>query len=400
MELPELKDILDDTPGDTRVSPSAVVGRVDRRRARVQRSVAAVAAVALVGTAGVALALRQGPDAVPASPDTSAPTPAPTATRTVQVDPAAVAPLETYSECTIEAPESWLALISAAPANPPDGSPWVEQSGTTITWHGETSRAIAQDAAPDSPEFTDGRFVVYVDDVGRVMVWDSTHPDAPPEAVTGPEYSPTESLGFFQLDDGLLWLSTTVAHSEDYKSSGDYTGRVEVVRIDGDREPSLVVEEKGLNMVEVWDGAIQTMLHDDPAITLYEPDGAVREHPLPEELRSHRVLSASEQALMLFDKDGVSSLYLPESDEQFTINSVEGPGGTVDGGWALLGGDGMEARQVLLDLRAKVRVNLPDVDPAGNAYSLRDGYLWVTNPGNPMASDPIDVADLPEVDCP
>lgn len=398
MELPDLKHILDDTPSHTTVSPAAVTRRVDGQRARIRRGAAAVTAVALVGTTAVALTLRQGPDAVPASPGTSASAPAPAVTTIATSAPVVAGPLETYSTCTVEAPATWVALIEGAATNPPTARPWIEQVGSRILWHGEAEHVVAEDAQTESIEVTDGRFVVFVDTAGNLRAWDSTSPGETPEVVSAGDFSPADSLNTFQLADGVLWLTRTRAHSEDYKQSGNWTGRVETIDLAGDPEPQLVAEEKGLDAVEVWDGAIQVMIHGGP-FTLYEPDGTVREHPLPEDLRTTRVMSYSDHGLFLFGMDGDSSLYLPEADQQIPINSPEGPAGTVDGPWALLQTGDEEVPQTMLNLDTQVRVDLPKREYGPFTYTLRGGFLWV-NSEAPLSSDPIALEDLPEVTCP
>ncbi|MFD0866516.1 hypothetical protein ACFQ06_11945, partial [Tessaracoccus lubricantis] len=331
-------------------------------------------------------------DAVPAAPTASTTAPAPAATVTQTGSPVG-APLETFSECTIAMPESWLPLFEVG--STPGITAWLEQEGQTLTWHGDEVRVLTETADPATPEHTDGRHAAWVGDDGRVMVWDARMPEDAPVAVTGPDFSPVDSLNSFQLDDGVLWLSRTITHSDDYKRSGNWTGRVEAIELDGDRVPRLVVEAKGLDAVGLWDGAIQVMI-DGGAITLYEPDGTVRDIPLPEELQTSRVLSHSDTALLLYDRSGTSSLYLLEEGKRYEINSPEGPAGTVSGDWALLSAHAPEARQTLVDLRNRVRVNLPDLDPSGNAYGLRDGVLWVDVQG---LAHPIAVEDLPPVGC-
>ncbi|MDO5676695.1 MAG: hypothetical protein Q4G35_04205 [Propionibacteriaceae bacterium] len=374
MELAHLKDLLEETPSQTSVSPRAVAAQVDRRRHRIQRGAAALTVVAVVGAGGVALAMQTGPNAIPVSPAAPAPDPGEGEGGSPATD----------ESCIIEAPPSWDELIDETRRRrivDVDG-PWLERTRYELTWHrGGQSITFAHDVniLPFSA-VTDGRYVVYRSG-GRALLWDSENP-----GWTGREL-PGSVIEHAWLDDGKVWL----ADFENDPGSPRRITNLRLVTLSEGIDATWTLRAADLEPVGPVLGGLQVRSGEQP-MQLLQATGEVTE--LRGQLQDKEVLDtyrgSSGEVALVMDPETSETFVMRERPEPLPVN-----GRAIEGDWVLGATtvDEME-RDALFNHRTGVTVVLPG---GRDDYSLREGNLWVHVVG--VEQRPLGLSALPEVTC-
>ncbi len=370
-----------------------------------RKAVAALAAVALLAGAGIAalyLGSRRGDGnaAQPAASGASAPSAAEEAS-------GPQAPAFPAKQCTVAWPGSWTKAIKGQPTRSGQfevvpGHPEARiritiGANSTLTWESPEGTYPITEAASVSflYRITDGRFVVFLDEAGRVMAWDHEHPEASPRELAKLEMG-SSAKHWFWVSDGYVWLQAAD------RDTNEVT--VSVVDLAAGTPATEVVRGAGLDVYNALGETVQVRGADEK-ITLYHLDGTAE--ALPAAVDGYAITSVLDGVYLLTPlskrrlEGAPNALWHPDWDEPFQLDGTAS--GLLGNGWVALGGHRFFNYETGVSVATADKTSgfLEGV-PVINA----DGYLWWTAvaeddpfPLGDKNGKLLPVARLPHVGC-